>query len=200
MWLPAVLLLLLLCAAPLIACDGLAQPLGVADLLSPLCGGRSYKGLSNWLFQRPSLALLLSEAAIKRPHRTGHPKSVALPNTMSANDYYGGTAGEKAQYSRPSNPPPSSTHQGSTQERGYPPQQQQQYYQQQPQQQPGYYNQQGYNQQGYNQQGYNQQGYNQQGQQQPVYVQQQPPKKGNEGCMTACLAALCICCTMDMLF
>ncbi|CAI4998214.1 CFC_HP_G0099550.mRNA.1.CDS.1 [Saccharomyces cerevisiae] len=122
---------------------------------------------------------------------------------MSANDYYGGTAGAKSQYSRPSNLPPSSAHQNKTQERGYPPQQQQQYYQQQ--QHPGYYNQQGYNQQGYNQQGYNQQGYNQQGynqqgHQQPVYVQQQPPQRGNEGCLAACLAALCICCTMDMLF
>ncbi|CCC71858.1 hypothetical protein NCAS_0I01900 [Naumovozyma castellii] len=91
------------------------------------------------------------------------------------------------QYSRPSVPPPGHESQGT---RGYPPQQQQppQYYQQppqqqyyQPQQQPQYYQQQ------------------QQPQPQPVYVQQQAPQRGNEDCLTGCLAGLCICCTLDML-
>jgi hypothetical protein len=61
--------------------------------------------------------------------------------------------------------------------------------------------QQGY-QQGYPppQQGYpppQQGGYYQQ--QQPMYVQQQR-LSNNEGCLMACLAALCVCCTLDMLF
>jgi len=66
-----------------------------------------------------------------------------------------------------------------------------------------HYQQQGYQQ--YPQQGY-QQGYPQQGggyyaQQQPVYVQQQHPSGGGgEGCLMGCLAALCVCCTLDMLF
>lgn len=90
-----------------------------------------------------------------------------------------------------------------------------------PQAQPSYNNQQqdrGYHQQGYQQQGYGapppqqgyggyqqgygapppQQGYYQQ-QQQPMYVQQQKTSN-NEGCLMACLAALCVCCTLDMLF
>lgn len=62
---------------------------------------------------------------------------------------------------------------------GYPPQQG---YYQQPQQ--GYYQQ-------------PQQGYYQQ--QQPVYVQQQG-RSSSDGCLTGCLAALCVCCTLDMLF
>lgn len=84
-----------------------------------------------------------------------------------------------------------------TQERGWGGHSQQQGYPQQ-----GY--QQGYQQQGYPQQGY-QQGYPQQGgyynQQQPQYtVQQQRPSGGGGGCLTGCLAALCVCCTLDMLF
>lgn len=62
-------------------------------------------------------------------------------------------------------------------------------------------------QQGYQQQGYQQQGYPQQGgyynapPQQPMYVQQQRPSGGgSEGCLMGCLAALCVCCTLDMLF
>lgn len=58
-----------------------------------------------------------------------------------------------------------------------PPQPQQMYYNQPPLQQPqGYY------------------------QQQPIYVQQQPPSRNNDDCLTACLAGLCICCTLDLLF
>ncbi|AOW05696.1 hypothetical protein B0I72DRAFT_133020 [Yarrowia lipolytica] len=90
-------------------------------------------------------------------------------------------------------------------------------YQQQGYQQQGGYNQ-GYNNQGgyYPQQGY-QQGYNQgypQQQagyaapppqpmyaQQPVYVQQQSPQRGGQDdCLMACLAAMCVCCTLEMLF
>ncbi|GME84616.1 unnamed protein product [Ambrosiozyma monospora] len=76
---------------------------------------------------------------------------------------------------------------------------QQQYYQQPPQgygQQP----QQGYGQQPpqqyYQQQ---QQPYYQQ-QQQPVYVQQQKPQSNNNDCYMACMATLCVCCTLDALF
>ncbi|CUM64639.1 uncharacterized protein PRCAT00002248001 [Priceomyces carsonii] len=58
-------------------------------------------------------------------------------------------------------------------------------------QQGGYYQQGGYPQQG----GYQQGGY----QQQPMYVQQNR-SSGTEGCLAACLAAMCICCTLDMLF
>ncbi|CAL9735338.1 hypothetical protein MOSE0_H03620 [Monosporozyma servazzii] len=101
---------------------------------------------------------------------------------MSANEYYGDN---KQQYSRPSVPPPSQNT-SQYQERGYPPQQQQPpYYQQQ--QQPQYYQQQ------------QQPQYYQQQPQQPIYVQQQAPQRGNDDCMTACLAAMCICCTLDML-
>lgn len=71
----------------------------------------------------------------------------------------------------------------------------------------GGYQQQGYQQQGY-QQGYQQGGYPpQQGgyynaqPQQPMYVQQQRPSGDAGGsCLMACLAALCVCCTLDMLF
>lgn len=113
----------------------------------------------------------------------------------------------KQEYNPPTGKPPSwdsngnSSNQGGyvpqaqpsygpgTQDRGYQPQ-----YQQQgayPPQQGGYYQQQ----QGYPppQQG----GYYQQ--QQPVYVQQQRTLN-NDGCLMACLAALCICCTLDVLF
>ncbi|KAL6944691.1 hypothetical protein ACO0RG_001436 [Hanseniaspora osmophila] len=126
---------------------------------------------------------------------------------MSANEYYSQST-EKQQYTRPSGPP-QQQHQYSqteTHDRGYAPQQQ--YYQQQQPQQQGYsqqgYPQQGYQQQGYPQQGYPQQGYQQQGyyqqQQQPMYVQQPKPTNNNQDCLTACLAAMCVCCTLDMLF
>jgi hypothetical protein len=51
------------------------------------------------------------------------------------------------------------------------------------------------------QQGYppQQQGYYQQ-QQQPMYVQQKLSGTLNQGCLMGCLAALCLCCTLDMLF
>ncbi|ODV65292.1 hypothetical protein HYPBUDRAFT_150658 [Hyphopichia burtonii NRRL Y-1933] len=52
---------------------------------------------------------------------------------------------------------------------------------------------------GYGGGGYGQQGYYQQ--QQPMYVQQQGGGgAGASTCLTACLGALCVCCTLDMLF
>ena len=65
--------------------------------------------------------------------------------------------------------------------------------------------QQGYPQQGYSQQGYPQQGYPQQGgyyqqQQQPMYVQQKHSSGGGQSCLMGCLAALCVCCTLDAIF
>ncbi|CAK9441510.1 uncharacterized protein LODBEIA_P53780 [Lodderomyces beijingensis] len=36
-------------------------------------------------------------------------------------------------------------------------------------------------------------------QQQPMYVQQQRTDNNND-CLMACLAAMCICCTLDMIF
>ena len=68
-----------------------------------------------------------------------------------------------------------------------------------------YQQQQGYNaygppppQGGYYQQQPGGGGYYQQ-QQQPMYVQQQPRSGGNDSCLMGCLAALCVCCTLDML-
>lgn len=82
-----------------------------------------------------------------------------------------------------------------TQLRGYGGHQQQGYQQGYPQQ--GY--QQGYQQQGYQQQGYppQQGGYYQQ--QQPMYVQQKP-QSNNNSCLMGCLAAMCLCCTLDAIF
>ncbi|CAD6608728.1 XXYS1_4_G0045470.mRNA.1.CDS.1 [Saccharomyces cerevisiae] len=110
---------------------------------------------------------------------------------MSAQDYYGNSA-SKQSYSRPSAPPPGyeTASRGyapsQSQQNYYPPQQQQQYHQQQPQyyqqQQPQYYQQ------------------HPQHPQQPIYVQQQPASSGNEDCLAGCLAGLCLCCTLDMLF
>lgn len=68
------------------------------------------------------------------------------------------------------------------------------------------YGQQGYGQQGYGQQGYGQQGYGQQGgyyqqqPQQPMYVQQQSSSGGGQSCLMGCLAAMCLCCTLDAIF
>ncbi|AWU75309.1 uncharacterized protein C5L36_0B05555 [Pichia kudriavzevii] len=62
----------------------------------------------------------------------------------------------------------------------------------------GYYQQQPPQQQYYQQQPPQQQYYQQQPQ--PVYVQQQQPQKDNNDCCMACLAALCVCCTLDALF
>lgn len=53
---------------------------------------------------------------------------------------------------------------------------------------------------GYPQGGYPPQGQGYYQQQQPMYVQQQQRGGGSEGCLMACLGALCICCTLDMLF
>ncbi|MDC6271523.1 hypothetical protein PP707_04425 [Acetobacter pasteurianus] len=36
-------------------------------------------------------------------------------------------------------------------------------------------------------------------QQQPMYVQQQRSSNNND-CLMACLAAMCVCCTLDMIF
>ncbi|KAK5963904.1 uncharacterized protein PWA37_004242 [Arxiozyma heterogenica] len=33
-----------------------------------------------------------------------------------------------------------------------------------------------------------------------MYVQQAPPQRGNNDCLAACLATMCLCCTLDMLF
>ncbi|CAH2353411.1 cysteine-rich and transmembrane domain-containing protein [[Candida] railenensis] len=115
----------------------------------------------------------------------------------------------KQEYTPPTGQPPSWSEAGgsSNNHAGYVPQAQPSYnqnyqqrgYQPQYQQGPpqGYYQQQ----QGYppQQGGYppQQGGYYQQ--QQPVYVQQQR-QSNNDGCLMACLAALCICCTLDVLF
>ncbi|KAH3675664.1 hypothetical protein WICMUC_002581 [Wickerhamomyces mucosus] len=108
---------------------------------------------------------------------------------MSAEKYYN-VRQNNQQYNAPSGPPPG--HFQGNSDRGYYQQpQQNQYYQQPPQQ--AYYQQQG---------GYAppQQGYYQQ-QQQPVYVQQPPQQNNNSGdCLTICLASLCCCLTMDLLF
>ncbi|SCW00212.1 LAFE_0B11914g1_1 [Lachancea fermentati] len=106
---------------------------------------------------------------------------------MSAAEYYNGASESKQQYVAPGAPAPSGNYSSS---RGYPQQnygapqqayygnQPPQYYQQPPPQQPGYYQQ----------------------QQQPIYVQQQRPTSNNQDCLTACLAGMCLCCTLDMLF
>ncbi|SGZ53448.1 CIC11C00000000713 [Sungouiella intermedia] len=81
-------------------------------------------------------------------------------------------------------------------DRGYAPPQQPHYQQQ------GYgggYGQQGPPQGGYYQQGPPQGGYYQQQPQQQYYVQQQKSSSSN-GCLMGCLAALCMCCTLDALF
>ncbi|SMN22924.1 similar to Saccharomyces cerevisiae YBR016W Tail-anchored plasma membrane protein containing a conserved CYSTM module [Maudiozyma saulgeensis] len=98
---------------------------------------------------------------------------------MSAQDYYGSS---KVQYNRPNNNSQTQQYSQHQQNRGYQPQQQQQYqqppqYYQQPQQ-PQYYQQ----------------------PQQPIYVQQQPPQRGNDDCLTACLAAMCVCLTLNVIF
>lgn len=105
-------------------------------------------------------------------------------------------------YNPPTGPPPNweSKEQNSSapapqgeQSRGYGGQQQPYY---QPQQ--GY--QQGYNgppQQGYYQ-GQPQGGYYQQQPQQQYYVQQK--KSNNNDCLMGCLAAMCVCCTLDAIF
>ncbi|RLV90501.1 hypothetical protein JA1_004537 [Spathaspora sp. JA1] len=108
----------------------------------------------------------------------------------------------KAEYVPPTGAPPNWS-QGNA---GYVPQQQPSY---NPQTQDrGYHQQPGYGapppQQGYYQQpGYGapppQQGYYQQPSQQPMYVQQQTSSK-NDTCLMACLAALCVCYTLDVLF
>ena len=76
----------------------------------------------------------------------------------------------------------------------------QQYHQQQPQyQQPQYQQQRGQPPQ-YYQQPQQPQYYQQPQQQQPIYVQQQAPQRGNEDCMMACLAAMCMCLTLNVIF
>lgn len=103
--------------------------------------------------------------------------------------------GDKNQGSSGYNAAPAPSYNNQSQERGWGGQQ-------------GGYPQQGGYQQGYPpQQGGYQQGYPpQQGgyynQQQPQYVvqQQKPSKGGGGGCLTGCLAAMCVCCTLDMLF
>lgn len=121
----------------------------------------------------------------------------------------------KQEYQAPTGAPPSWNQGGLTSGGGYVPQQQPAYT---PNDQDrgiggfGGHHQQGYG-GGYQQGGYPPQGgygghpqggYPPQGQgyyqqQQPMYVQQQRGG-GSEGCLMACLGALCICCTLDMLF
>ncbi|RKP28927.1 hypothetical protein METBISCDRAFT_28661 [Metschnikowia bicuspidata] len=43
-------------------------------------------------------------------------------------------------------------------------------------------------------------GYYQQQPQQQYYVQQQPKKDNNSNCLMGCLAAMCLCCTLDAIF
>ncbi|KAG7664793.1 uncharacterized protein J8A68_001675 [[Candida] subhashii] len=109
----------------------------------------------------------------------------------------------KEEYQPPTGAPPSWSQGNNT---GYSPQAQPVYNQQTQDRGYGGYPQQGYPPpppQGYYQQpGYGApppQGYYQAQPQQPMYVQQQS-SSNNEGCLMACLAALCICCTLDMLF
>ena len=93
----------------------------------------------------------------------------------------------KQYYQAPTEQPniPQNTHPNQqTSVRGFPPQQGQYYPPQPP----------------YQQQYYPYQGQQQQHPQQPVYVQQAPPQRGNNDCLTACLATMCLCCTLDMLF
>ncbi|KAK5779365.1 hypothetical protein RI543_003256 [Arxiozyma heterogenica] len=119
---------------------------------------------------------------------------------MSAKEYYQGST-EQPNI-------PKQTHQTSKQylsnntqinqqsnTRGLPPQQGQ-YYQSQPQ--PQLQLQPPYQQQQQQQQYYPYQ--NQQHPSQPMYVQQAPPQRGNNDCLAACLATMCLCCTLDMLF
>lgn len=131
--------------------------------------------LASWLVGWPVwIAVPLSASA---PHCT--PASVPLLKRMS--------------YQAPQGPPPGQGNQNQSYYQG----EKGNMYQQQPQQ--GYYQQQQPPQQYYQQQP--QQGYYQQQQPQPVYVQQQQPQQGrNDDCCMACLAALCVCCTLDALF
>ncbi|KAL6451276.1 hypothetical protein SBY92_002615 [Candida maltosa Xu316] len=117
---------------------------------------------------------------------------------MSKNEYFDKPSGPPPNYGNNANqssyvPQSQPQYSQQTQDRGflggnhqqqgynaYPPQGQQ-YYQQGPPQQGGYYQQ-------------------QQHYQQPMYVQQQPRSGGTESCLMGCLAALCVCCTLDMLF
>lgn len=43
-------------------------------------------------------------------------------------------------------------------------------------------------------------GYTQQQPQPQYYVQQQPKKDNNSNCLMGCLAAMCLCCTLDAIF
>ncbi|RLV82571.1 hypothetical protein JA9_003808 [Meyerozyma sp. JA9] len=121
----------------------------------------------------------------------------------------------KQEYEAPTGAPPSWNQGNSTSGGGYVPQQQPAYTPNDQDRgfggfgghQQGYgggYQQGGYPPQGGYGGGYPQGGYPPQGQgyyqqQQPMYVQQQRGG-GSEGCLMACLGALCICCTLDMLF
>ena len=108
----------------------------------------------------------------------------------------------KQEYQAPTGAPPSWNQANLTSGGGYVPQQQPAYT---PNDQDrgfggfGGHHQQGYG-GGYQQGGYPPQGQGYYQQQQPMYVQQQQRGGGSEGCLMACLGALCICCTLDMLF
>ena len=111
------------------------------------------------------------------------------------NEYFDKPAGAPPNYGNQNQNTQQPNYSNQTQDRGmFSHNQPQQGYYQQPQQ--GYY-QQPPTGQYYQQQ---QQPYYQPQQQQPMYVQQQPRSGGNESCLMGCLAALCVCCTLDMLF
>ncbi|KAI5950687.1 hypothetical protein KGF57_004235 [Candida theae] len=105
-------------------------------------------------------------------------------------------------YNPPQGPPPSHSPGGAG--GSYVPQSQPQYSAATQDRGFGYHQQQGYGQgpppNAYYQQ---QQAYPPQGgyypQQQPMYVQQQRTNNNND-CLMACLAAMCICCTLDAIF
>lgn len=110
-------------------------------------------------------------------------------------------------YAPPTGAPPNWSEGNNTSSRGYVPQAQPAYGQQDQdrgwggghQAYGGGY-QQGYPQQGYPQQGYPQQGGGYYQQQQPMYVQQQHSSGAGGSCLMGCLAALCVCCTLDAIF
>lgn len=120
---------------------------------------------------------------------------------MSKNEYYNPPQGPPPTFSQSEGvsggaggsyvPQSQPQYNADTQDRAFGYHQQQGYGQGPPpnayyQQQPGYGG-------GYPQQG----GYYQQ--QQPMYVQQQR-SSNNQDCLLACLAALCVCCTLDAIF
>ncbi|KAI5958739.1 uncharacterized protein KGF55_005738 [Candida pseudojiufengensis] len=128
---------------------------------------------------------------------------------MSKNEYFNTPDGPPPAFSQSQNQSSNQNHGNSS----YVPQAQPSYNTQQQDRAFGYHHnqpQQGYgqgpppnayyqHQPGYGQPPYGHppQGYYQQ--QQPMYVQQQKSSNNND-CLMACLAAMCVCCTLDMIF